>query len=393
VALVALERLRPWPGNPRKIAGRRFEELKRALKADPEMLWARPLLALPDGTVFCGNQRLLAALELGWTSIPLVFVDIDLARATVWALRDNSSWGEWDEELLTEILAELERSGVELALTGFENRDLDRLLGGIGTANDPDQLPPARTGRPRSKRGERYRLGAHVLVCGDATDAAQLEEALEGEQADLLLSDPPWGVDYVGKTSEQLRITNDDAAGVSRLLPAAFSAIAAVLAPGAPFYIFSPAGPAGTEFRLAIRDAGWNLRQELVWVKDSIVLGRSDYHYRHESILFGYSAGSGRPGRGRSRASRWYGGNDQGSVLFADRPKRSDEHPTAKPADLLCGLIRNSSRRGGLVLDPFAGSGSTLIACEMLGRRCVAVELEPRYADVIRDRYEAYTHA
>jgi len=150
------------------------------------------------------------------------------------------------------------------------------------------------------------------------------------------------------------------------------------------------AGPAGTAFRRALEAAGWRLGQGLVWVKDSIVLGHSDYHYQHEDILFGHKPGPGRSGRGRHAGTRWYGGNDQSSVLFADRPKRSADHPTSKPVDLLGRLLRNSTRSGDVVLDPFAGSGSTLIACEQLGRCCVAVELDPRYCDVIRRRYAEF---
>jgi DNA modification methylase len=164
-----------------------------------------------------------------------------------------------------------------------------------------------------------------------------------------------------------------------------------VLAASTPFYVFGPAGPAGTAFRLAIDDTGWRYRQSLVWVKDSLVLGHSDYMFQHEDLLFGYTAGPGRPGRGRQRGSRWFGGNDQASVLSFARPKRSVSHPTMKPVALLERLISNSSRRGDLVLDPFAGSGSTLIACEVLGRRCAAIELDPAYCDVIRRRFEEFS--
>jgi DNA modification methylase len=386
-----LSGLRPWDRNPRRIAAGRLDDLRRALEADPEMLWARPLVALPGGTVVCGNQRLKAAQEAGWTTIPVVVVDLDPERARLWALRDNQAWGEWDEPALAELLAELAADGVDLTLAGFEGREVERLLAGIVPPGDPDELPPFPTGPPETEPGELCELGPHRLLCASATDPTAIERALAGEVATLLLTDPPWGVAYEGKTAARLRIANDDAAGQRGFLRAAFAAIKPGLAPGSPFYIFSPAGAAGTEFRLAIAEAGWRLAQGLVWVKDTIVLGHSDYHYKHEDILFGHTPGPGRPGRGRHRGSRWYGGNDQASVLFCDRPKRSAEHPTAKPVELLCRLIANSSKRGDLVLDPFGGSGATLIACELLGRRCVTLELDPRYADVIRRRYQEYT--
>jgi DNA modification methylase len=387
---VALERLRLWPGNPRRIAPARLEDLKQALLDDPAMLWARPLIALPDGTVVCGNQRLRAAIELGWESIPVLFVDLDWRRARLWALRDNVAWGDWDEPELADLLAELEAGGVDLALTGFESRDLDRILAGLEQLKDPDDLPPLPTGQPESKPGELYELGRHRLLCADATDPGQVALLMSGERAECLLTDPPYGVDYAGRTREALRIANDDAAGQAALLREAFAAADGALAPRARFYVFSPAGPAGTEFRLAVRDTGWQLHQTLVWVKNSLVLGHSDFHYRHEDVLYGWTRGSGRPGRGRHKGSRWYGGNDESSVLFADRPMRSADHPTSKPVGLLGRLLRNSTRRDDLVLDPFAGSGSSVIACEQLGRRCVAIELDPRYCDVIRRRYAEF---
>ena len=387
---VPLGQLRLWPGNPRRIAPARLEDLKRALLDDPEMLWARPLIVLPDWTVIAGNQRLRAALGLGWKSIPVMVVDLDPQRAKLWALKDNNAWGDWDEPALAELLDELSQGGLDLALTGFEGRDIDRILGGFGQGEEPDDLPPLPIGPPESRQGELYELGRNRLLCGDATRADEVARALGGRRPSCLLTDPPWGVNYSGKTRDRLRIENDVAEGQAAFLEAAFAAIDASLPPGAPFYVFSPAGPAGTAFRRALETAGWRLGQGLVWVKDSIVLGHSDYHYQHEDILFGHKPGPGRSGRGRHAGTRWYGGNDQSSVLFADRPKRSADHPTSKPVDLLGRLLRNSTRSGDVVLDPFAGSGSTLIACEQLGRCCVAVELDPRYCDVIRRRYAEF---
>jgi DNA modification methylase len=284
------------------------------------------------------------------------------------------------------MLAELAADGVDLALAGFGSADLDRLLAELPVARDPDEAPPL-PARPQSRPGCLYELGPHRLLCGDATDPEQLERLLAAEQAEVLWTDPPYGVEYTGKTREALRIQNDEAAALPELLRAAFAAADQVLAPSARFYIAAPAGPRGTEFRLAVGEVGWRLHQTLVWVKQTPVLGHSDYHYMHEDVLYGWKAGSGRPGRGRHRGSRWYGGHDQTSVFFHDRPARSAEHPTMKPVALIEAQLRNSSLRGDLVLDPFAGSGSTLIAAERLGRRCAAVELDPRYCDVIRRRY------
>jgi DNA modification methylase len=383
-----LDRLRCWPENPRRIRPERLEQLKRALAADPEMLQARPLLALPDGTVIAGNQRLRAARELGWQTIPVITVSLERERARLWALRDNNTYGEWDEQALAELLAELGEGGVDLALSGFADRELERLLAGIEPAADPDEAPPL-PGEPESELGRIYRLGPHRLACGDARDRELLERLLAEERPQLLWTDPPYGVDYVGKTKRALAIANDDERAPA-LLEAALRAADPLLAPAARFYLAVPARPQGTAFRLALERLGWRHQQTLVWVKNALVLGRSDYHFQHEEILYGFRPGPGRPGRGPHPGSHWYGDDAQSSVFFVDRPARSEAHPTMKPVALVAAQLRNSSRRGDPVLDLFAGSGSTLIACEQLGRRCYAVELDPRYCDVIRRRYEDY---
>jgi DNA modification methylase len=388
VVELPLGRLRPWPENPRTIAPGPLADLKRSMAADREMLSARPLLALPDGTVIAGNQRLRAAQELGWETIAVLRVDLEWRRAREWALRDNNQFGDWDERALADLLAELKAEGSDLGLSGFSSSELDRILADLPGVDDPDDAPALATGEPLSRPGELYELGTHRLLCGDATDPDQLALLLGGGQAEVLWTDPPYGVDYVGKNADALTIRNDTADGLPALLAAAFAAIDTVLVPSGRFYVCAPAGPRGTDFRLAIRDVGWHLHQVLCWAKHSPVLGHSDYHFAHEDVLYGYKPGPGRPGRGRHQGSRWFGGNDQSSVLHVDRPSKSELHPTIKPIGLIEPMLRNSSRRGEIILDPFAGSGSTLIACERLGRRCFAAEIDPAYADVIRRRYE-----
>jgi hypothetical protein len=389
LAELPLERLRCWPENPRTIRPERLEQLKRALADDPEMLRARPLLALPDGTVIAGNQRLRAARELGWQTIPVITVELDRERARLWALRDNNLYGDWEENALAELLAELGEGGVDLALSGFAGRELERLLAGIEPAADPDQAPPLPEGEPDSQPGQIYQVGPHRLACGDARDPELLLRLLAEERPVVLWTDPPYGVGYVGKTKKALRLANDDAEAPA-LLEAALGVADPLLAPGARFYLAAPARPQGTAFRLTLERLGWQHHQTLVWVKNALVLGHSDYHFAHEEILYGFRPGPGRPGRGPHAGSHWYGDDAQSSVFFVDRPARSEAHPTMKPVALVAAMLRNSSRRGDPVLDLFAGSGSTLIACEQLGRRCYAVELDPRYCDVIRRRYQDY---
>jgi len=382
--------LRCYDRNPRKISAERLEALKRSLEEDRDMLRARPLIALPDGRVVCGNQRLRAAQELGWAAIPTVFVDLDDARARLWVLRDNNSYGEWGDTLPA-FLAELATEGVELELTGFSPQDLDRLIReATRVPRDPDETPPA-PATPKSRPGELYELGPHRLVCGDSRDPNTLAKLMGDEQAAAIWSDPPYGVRYVGRTRDRLTIENDEPEGLAELLKAVFAAVGSHVEPGGAFYLAAPAGPLGTVFRQQLDQAGWRFHESLVWVKDVFVLGHSDYHYRHEDVLYGHLPGDGRPGRGRHQGSRWRGDNSQDSVFEVDRPKRSEDHPCMKPVGLIAAQLRNSLRPGEVVLDPFAGSGSTLIAADTLASRAFLGELDPAYADVIRQRYADYS--
>lgn len=245
-----------------------------------------------------------------------------------------------------------------------------------------DEIPDAP--EPRVSPGEIWELGRHRLMCGDATRAEDLGRLLGGTKATLLWTDPPYGVGYVGKTPQALTITNDDPAGVGSLLRAAFGAVDEVLAPGAALYVMHPAGPQSVTFALGFIGAGWLLRQTLVWVKDRMVMGHGDYHYRHEPILYGY-----KPGRSSGRGRRgWTGGNDQDSVFEVPRPAASRDHPTAKPVELIARCLQNSSAPRARILDPFCGSGSTVIACEQLGRVAYALDVDPAYCDVALTRWE-----
>ncbi len=252
---------------------------------------------------------------------------------------------------------------------------------------DPEEIPPV-PAKVRTRSGDLWLLGEHRLLCGDARSPKDLARLMAGEPAHALWTDPPYGVSYRGKTPQALRIVGDEAAGLDALLRGSFGAIDRVLAPGAALYVMHPAGRASIGFALAFVQAGWRLRQSLVWVKDRMVLGHGDYHYRHEPILYGYKAGAGRRGRGHAG---WHGDNRQDSVLEVPRPAASRDHPTAKPVALIERCLRNSTAQQDRVLDPFAGSGSTLIACERLGRCALLLELDPAYADVIVARWEQFT--
>jgi len=262
------------------------------------------------------------------------------------------------------------------------------MAGGVPCAGltDPDAIPERP--KPRVRPGQLWAMGEHRLLCADATDPAAMDRLMGGDRACLLWTDPPYGVGYVGKTARALTISGDGADGLEGLLQASFSSADRALRPGSRVYLCHPTGSNAFLFHQAFAQAGWRQHQSLVWVKDRMVLGHADYHHRHEGILYGYKPGPGRWGRG---AQGWYGGNDQDSVLEVPRPAASPDHPTAKPVELIRRCLANSTRPGDVVLDPFAGSGSTLIAAQELGRRSYLVEIDPGYCDVILARWEAFT--
>ncbi|OFW72096.1 MAG: hypothetical protein A2Y55_12580 [Actinobacteria bacterium RBG_16_68_12] len=376
--------LRPNPRNWRRHPKRQREALRALLS---EVGFADAILAreLEDGSLEIIDGHLRQSMDLEAT-VPVLVLDVDQAEADklLATLDPLAALAIADPEPLRALLESVETASedVRMLLAGLATEaDVRARLGLI----DPDEIPEP--SEPRAKPGEVYVLGEHRLACGDARDPELLGRLMGKERAQLLLTDAPYGCDYAGKTPSRLRIENDDEAGLPDLLQSAFAAIDAVLAPGAPIYLFHPAGPASVCFTDALAQVGWKIRQGLVWVKDSMVLGHADHHYRHEPILY-----AGKPGKpvGRGRAG-WYGGNAETSVFEVPRPKASREHPTAKPVELISRLMGNSSTFGDTVLDPFLGSGSTLIAAERLSRRGFGVEIDPTYVDVAIARWEAFT--
>ena len=388
---VPLAALHPAPWNPRTISDARFQNLCASIQADHDFLWRRPVLAQSDGQIYAGNLRFRAAQHLGLKAIPAVIEDVSDQLARERALRDNQQWGEWEEDELAVLLTRLREEGSNVDLLGFDERELQQLLDRLdhtGTLTDPDDIPPL-PDEPITKPGDLRILGEHRVLCGDATNAVDVARLMDGALASCMWTDPPYGVDYVGGTKQHLTIKNDTADGLRALLQRSFAVVDPVLAAGAALYVAHPAGPGSVVFAEAFIAQGWRLHQTLVWVKSRLVLGHSDYHYRHEPILFGYKPGApGRRGRG---ARGWYGDNTASSVFEVPTPNRNADHPTSKPVALIEPMLRNSSRTGEIVLDPFLGSGSTLIAAEQLGRRSFGIDLDARYCDVAVRRWEMLT--
>lgn len=352
--------------------------------------------------IIAGNGTLEAARDrLGWDHIEVEWHDCDDDTALKILAMDNRAnelGGGNDDEALARLLQELGPENLDGS--GYSNEDLDGLLAslsaGIGEGKDLDETPPAPAADQAVTRpGEIILLGPHRLMCGNALDLGQRAELMAGHDADLVLTDPPYLVDYEGdvdgsaenarnRRTDGLKVANDDLSGeeAQDFLNRSIDAIRDVLQPGGAFYIFGPPGEDELRLRLAIRDGGLQLRQILIWGKDRPVFGRQDYHWQHEVMAYGWRDG---------RAHRFHGRRGQGTIVECPRPAASKEHPTQKPVELVSKLMDNSSLPGELVADLFAGSGTTLIAAAAAGRRCFSMELDPAYCDVIVARYEALT--
>ncbi len=336
--------------------------------------------------VVAGNHIVRAAQSLGWTEVAANVVELDDATAVAYMLADNrtADLGRYDDGLLAAILAE-QVAADNLAATGYDADDVAALLRAVGAGDerDPDAVPDLpREAEVYVQAGDLWALGRHRLLVGDATDPGAVARLTADTPVDLVFTDPPYGVGYIGGTAAHLTIANDDLGADGTRALVADALRLAPLRPGGTFYVMAPAGPLHLSFLLALADAGLTLHQTLIWAKSSFVLGHGDYHYRHEPILYGWRDGV---------RHLFRGDRTQDTVWEIPRPARSAVHPTMKPVELVERAIRNSSMPGERVLDMFAGSGTTLIAAERAERVCLAMELDPRYAQVAIERWGSFT--
>ena len=365
------------PRNARKHSQRNLD----AIAASLLKFGQRKPLVVHRGVVLAGNGTLEAARSIGWTEIEVSEVpdDWDDETAKAYALADNrtAELAEWDESELAKQLLELVEQDWDIAELGFEMPQV------VETEPvDEDDVPEA-PAEPKTKPGDVWQLGKHRLVCGDSTDVTVFDKLLGEEKVDLVWTDPPYGVSYVGKTKDALTIENDtlNLAELEDFLRSAFNAIFTATKPGACWYVAAPSGNLFQAFSIPLSELDvW--RHTLVWVKDTLVMGRADYHYRHESIFYGWTPGA---------AHQTPPDRKQDTIWEIKRPKANKEHPTMKPVELIERAIQNSSLAGQLVLDAFGGSGSTLIACEQTKRVARLIELDPKYCDVIVTRWENLT--
>lgn len=332
------------------------------------------------GKVIGGNGRLQVLAGHGVTEVDVVELDIDDTKAAALgiALNRSAKSSEFDDAALAAVLATLP---TELQLgAGYDDSDLRELDATLDKPLVEDE-PPAPLPEPVSRRGDVWEMGGHRLMCGDSTDGGDVSLCLNGERADMVLTDPPYGVEYEGKTEHALKVTNDGAKGLPALLDGAFGLAIKNTKPGAVWYVAAPARPLHIVFADWLHKAGvW--RQTITWVKDSMVLGHSDYHYQHEPIFYGWTPGA----KHKEPPDR-----TQTTVWNIPRPKASREHPTMKPVELFARAVGNSAEIGWIIYEPFSGSGTTIIACEQLGRKCYAIEIEPRYVDVGIRRWQKLT--
>ncbi|MFB7771148.1 DNA methyltransferase [Streptomyces sp. NPDC056084] len=387
---IPFDQLDRFPGNPRRGD---VDAIRGSLRRHGQ--YRSLVVRAVDGdryVILAGNHTSDALRAEGYDAARCEVIECNDDQARRINLADNrlAELGSYDNEALADLLSYLDG---DLEGTGYSADDVADILGTDAEPEppltEPDDIPDV-PAEPRSRIGDVWVLGRHRLLVGDSTDVAAVEEMLDGDRCDAMWTDPPYGVDYVGKTRDALTIQNDGATDLPELLAGAFAVATVALKPGAPIYV-AHADTARITFETAMREAGWLVRQNLIWVKSTMVLGRSDYHYRHEPVLYGFTdapAGSGRLGRG---GDRWYGDNAQTTVFEVDKPARNAEHPTSKPVELITAGLNNSCAPGAVVYEPFGGSGSTLIAAHVTGRAARVVELDPRYADVICRRYQEHT--
>jgi DNA modification methylase len=378
--LVSTDKLIPYVNNARTHSPEQIKKLRSSLR---EFGFVNPVIIDREYNVIAGHGRLMAAKEEGITEVPCVYVDhLTDAQKKAYILADNRMALDagWDEELLAVEMQELQDLGYDLSMTGFDEKELaDLFSDGTGSdAKDDDfDLTAALEKAAFVERGDIWTIGRHRLMCGDATSDDDVSALMNGVKANLILTDPPYGVSF--KSSSGLTIQNDSMKNEEfyYFLLSAFKCMAAHLEKGGAAYVFH-ADTEGLNFRRAFIDAGFHLAGCCIWVKDSLVLGRSDYQWQHEPVLYGFM---------QNGKHKWYSDRKQTTIWHFDKPKRNANHPTSKPLDLLGYPIGNSTQENAVVIDTFGGSGSTLMACEQMKRICYMMELDEKYASVILRRY------
>lgn len=385
--------LKPHPKNPNKHTKEQVERLAKILKY--QGFRKAITISKLSGFITTGHCTTLAAMHNKWERVPVCYQDFeDETQEFAHIVADNAAaaWAELDLAAINTASLDFGPFDTDLlGIKGWEPVAEDKYEG-----KDADSVPDVAQNELDVKLGDLYQLGDHRLLCGDSTEAVNVETVMNGIEADLWLTDPPYGVSYEARSNDESgkwankkrissKVTNDDLALSDMKVfwtKAARCAFNACTDKASYYWFACQGGDQMMMMMMAISDSGWKVRHELIWVKDQMVFGRCDYHYKHEPILYGWK---------QEGTHEWHGDRKQTSLLECPRPKSSDLHPTMKPIELLDVLIKNNTKQGALVLDTFLGSGSTLIACEKTNRKCFGMELDPHYCSVIIKRWEAFT--
>lgn len=366
-----INNLKSNPNNPRIIKDDKFHKLVKSIKDFPEMLEIRPIVVNSEMIVLGGNMRLKAAKEAGLKEVPIIKAEnLTIEQQNEFIIKDNVSGGEWDWDILANEWDVEQLDAWGLDVPNFETDDVLE-----AEEDDFDATPPK---TPITVLGDLYEIGEHRLLCGDSTQTDTFEKLMQGELADMVVTDPPYNVAYEGGTKEKLTIENDSMSNDDfyKFLYDFYTALSTAVKKGGAIYVWHASSEI-INFAKALVDAGWLLKQQLIWVKNSMVMGRQDYQWKHEPCLYGWLAGD---------SHKWYSDRKQTTVINFDKPQRNGDHPTMKPIGLFGYQIENSSKVGDIVIDAFGGSGTTMVACEQLKRKSRLIEFDPKYCDVIVKR-------
>jgi len=376
--------LLPYARNSRTHSDAQIAQIAASIR---EFGFTNPVLIDQENQIIAGHGRVLAAMKLKLDEVPCIRLShLSESQKRAYVIADNKLAlnAGWDDELLALEIKDLQDSDFDISLLGFEDDELakimDALVEEVEGLTDEDATPEVPE-EPKTKPGDIYQLGKHRLMCGDSCSTNDIEKLCDGQLVDMWLTDPPYNVAYEGGTGLTIKNDNMEDEQFRHFLRDAYVTADLVMKPGAVFYIWH-ADSEGYNFRGAAKDAGWIVRQCLVWKKSSLVMGRQDYHWKHEPCLYGWKEGAGH---------LWASDRKQTTILEFDKPSRNGEHPTMKPVALFEYQMLNNTKGGDIVLDSFGGSGTTIIAAEKNGRKAYAMELDPKYCDVIVKRWEDFT--
>ena len=373
----------PYARNSRTHSPQQVDKIAASIR---EFGFLNPIIVDGQSGIIAGHGRVLAAQKLGLDALPVIEAShLTEAQRRAYVIADNrlALDAGWDNDLLKIELQDLKAADFDLSLTGFSPDEIANfLVDPTAGLTDPDAVPDV-PAVPITVDGDVWLLGRHRLMCGDSTSVDAVERLCDGQLVDMWLTDPPYNVAYEGKTKDALTIKNDKMGddNFRQFLSDSYVAANAVMKPGAVFYIWH-ADSEGYNFRGAAKDAGWTVRQCLIWKKQAMVMGRQDYHWKHEPCLYGWKDGA---------AHLWATDRKQTTILEFDRPSRNGEHPTMKPVELFAYQMLNNTKGNDRVLDSFGGSGTTAIAAEKYGRDALLMELDPKYCDVIVKRWQEFT--